>query len=39
MYTLEEAIEALRPGASWIQYETEYSGLRWLDETQTKPPL
>ena len=37
MYTLEEAIEALRPGASWIQYETEYSGLRWLDETQTKP--
>ena len=37
MYILEEAIEALRPGASWIQYETEYSGLRWLDETQTKP--
>lgn len=37
MYTLEEAIEALRPGADWIQYETEYSGLRWLDETQTKP--
>ena len=37
MYTLEEAIEALRPGASWVQYETEYSGLRWLDETQTKP--
>ena len=37
MYTLDEAIEALRPGASWIQYGTEYSGLRWLDETQTKP--
>ena len=37
MYILEEAIEALRPGASWVQYETEYSGLRWLDETQTKP--
>ena len=37
MYILEEAIEALRPGADWIQYETEYSGLRWLDETQTKP--
>ena len=37
MYTLEEAIEALRPGADWIQYRTEYSGLRWLDETQTKP--
>ena len=37
MYTLEKAIQALRPGASWVQYETEYSGLRWLDETQTKP--
>ena len=32
-----DAIQSLRPGASWSLNGNDYSGLEWLDETQTKP--
>tara|TARA_B100001989_G_scaffold85038_1_gene59048 strand:+ start:369 stop:728 length:360 start_codon:yes stop_codon:yes gene_type:complete len=36
-YDLAHALQALRPGAKWVLRGTEYSGLEWLDESQTKP--
>ena len=36
-YDLSEAILKLNPGAAWVLRGTEYSGLEWLDESQTKP--
>ena len=36
-YDLSDAILSLRPGAGWVLSGTEYSGLEWLDESQTKP--
>ncbi len=36
-YDLSDAILALRPGAGWVLSGTEYSGLEWHDESQTKP--
>ena len=36
-YDLADALQALRPGAEWVLRGTEYSGLEWLDESQTKP--
>jgi hypothetical protein len=31
------ALQALRPGAQWVWNGSDYTGLEWLDETQTKP--
>lgn len=34
---IQDAINSLRPGAQWHLVGTQYSGLNWLDEEQTKP--
>ena len=39
MYDLAAALISLRPGASWSLIGENYTGLEWLDETQTKPTL
>ena len=36
-YDLSEAILALKPGAKWALTGGVYSGLEWLDDSQTKP--
>ncbi len=36
-YTISDAIIELKPGADWIQRGEDYSGLEWLDSSQTKP--
>ena len=36
-YTIPEALSALKPGAEWVLRGTEYSGLEWMDGSQTKP--
>ena len=35
--TIVDAIDELRPGAEWVIDGGTYSGLRWLDKSQTKP--
>ena len=34
---ITHAIVALKPGAEWSLRGDDYSGLEWLDESQTKP--
>ena len=34
---IEEKIEDLRPGASYILHSGDYQGLEWLDKKQPKP--
>ena len=36
-YTIVDALHSLKPGAEWVLRGTEYSGLEWLDKSQTKP--
>ena len=36
-YDITHAIRALKPGAQWTLLGSEYSGLEWLDSSQTKP--
>lgn len=36
-YDLSAALKSLRPGAEWVIYGTEYSGIKWFDENQEKP--
>ena len=36
-YGIAEAIAALKPGAEWVLRGDDYSGLEWLDSSQTKP--
>tara|TARA_Y100000994_G_scaffold235723_1_gene225653 strand:+ start:143 stop:505 length:363 start_codon:yes stop_codon:yes gene_type:complete len=36
-YTIPDALSALKPGAEWVLNGTEYSGLQWIDGSQTKP--
>ena len=36
-YDLSETILALKPGAKWALTGGFYSGLEWLDDSQTKP--
>ena len=36
-YNIGDALLRLTPGAQWVLRGDEYSGLEWLDETQTKP--
>ena len=37
MTDIPTALKKLTPGAEWIVYGKEYSGIEWLDKTQTKP--
>lgn len=39
MYDLAAALINLRPGAAWRLTGENYTGLEWLDRTQTKPTL
>jgi hypothetical protein len=36
-YTTVDALSRLRPGAEWIVHGDVYSGIEWLDSSQTKP--
>ena len=36
-YSAKHAIGKLKPGAEWVLYGVDYSGLNWLDSSQTKP--
>jgi len=36
-YDITHALIALKPGAQWLLRGTDYSGLEWLDSSQTKP--
>ena len=36
-YDITLAIQALKPGAQWSLNGYDYSGLEWLDSSQTKP--
>lgn len=37
MITMAIVLQSLRPGAEFLTYGNEYSGIEWLDQTQTKP--
>ena len=36
-YDIPSAIQKLRPGAEWILRGADYSGLEWVDKSQTAP--
>ena len=36
-YGIPETLQALKPGAEWTLRGEDYSGLEWLDSSQTKP--
>ena len=36
-YDIPLALKNLKPGAEWILRGAEYSGLEWVDSSQTKP--
>ena len=36
-YDVSNALQALKPGAEWVLRGGDYSGLEWLDGSQTKP--
>ena len=36
-YDIPDALQALKPGAQWTLSGSDYSGLTWLDSSQTKP--
>ena len=36
-YDITHALQALKPAAEWVQRGDTYSGLEWLDGSQTKP--
>ena len=36
-YDITHALIALKPGAQWTLRGNDYSGLEWLDSSQTKP--
>ena len=36
-YDITSALIALKPGAEWTLRGNDYSGLEWLDSSQTKP--
>ena len=36
-YDITHALQALKPGAQWSLNGYDYSGLEWLDSSQTKP--
>ena len=36
-YDITHALQALKPAAEWALRGDDYSGLEWLDKSQTKP--
>ena len=36
-YDIPHALQSLKPGAQWNLIGEDYSGLEWLDSSQTKP--
>ncbi len=36
-YDIASALQELKPGAEWVLRGDDYSGLEWLDSSQTKP--
>ena len=36
-YDIAAALQALKPGAEWVLRGSEWSGLEWLDKSQTAP--
>ena len=36
-YDIPSALQELKPGAQWTLRGSDYSGLEWLDSSQTKP--
>ena len=36
-YDIPAALQALKPGAQWTLRGDDYSGLEWVDSSQTKP--
>ena len=36
-YDIVHALQSLKPGAEWTLRGSDYSGLEWLDSSQTKP--
>ena len=36
-YDISDALMSLKPGAEWTLRGSDYSGLEWLDSSQTKP--
>ena len=36
-YYIADALQALKPGAQWTLTGFDYSGITWLDSSQTKP--
>ncbi len=36
-YNIASALQVLKPGAEWTLRGEDYSGLEWLDSSQTKP--
>ena len=36
-YDIPAALQSLKPGAEWTLRGSDYSGLEWLDSSQTKP--
>lgn len=35
--TIIQSLEQLRPGAQWSLHGDQYSGIEWIDKTQTMP--
>ena len=36
-YDITHALQVLKPGSEWVLRGSDYSGLEWLDSSQTKP--
>ena len=36
-HTIPDALQSLKPGAQWALRGLEFSGLEWMDSSQTKP--
>ena len=36
-YDITHALQSLKPGAQWVLRGEDYTGLEWLDSSQTKP--
>ena len=36
-YNIPEALQSLKPEAQWILRGSDYTGLEWMDSSQTKP--
>ena len=36
-YDIPSALQELKPGAEWVLRGNDYSGLEWIDSSQTKP--